>query len=274
MTETTIRLGVFITVLVLMMMLEYWLPAKKAGLRASKRWVGNFGLLIVGSVLVRLMVPLGLIGLAVYVNKQSWGLFNLIELPLWCSFVASWLLLDIVIYWQHRLFHRVPLLWRLHKVHHADIHVDASTGLRFHPVEILLSIIIKGIAVAAIGAPAIAVIVFEITLNGFSLFNHANLRLPKKVEKFARLFVITQMLHRIHHSQEVAETDTNFGFSVSWWDRLFGSYRGESLKGDALIDLGLKEYPRSSQNAAFWALLKMPFSRPHSNTTSHDKANR
>jgi sterol desaturase/sphingolipid hydroxylase (fatty acid hydroxylase superfamily) len=259
MTETSIRLSVFIFVLVLMMALEYWLPAKQAKVAKSQRWLGNFGLTIVSTFAARLIVPMGLTGIAIYANEQKWGLFNQFNWPVWAVLLLSCLLLDIMIYWQHRLFHRVPLFWRLHKVHHADSHVDASTGLRFHPLEILLSIVIKGIAIMALGVPVLAVIIFEIMLNGFALFNHANIRLPDKVERVARYFLITQVLHRIHHSQVAKETNTNFGFSVSWWDYLFGSYKGESAKGDADIELGLKEYPKSSQNAAFWSLLKMPF---------------
>ncbi len=259
MTETGIRLSVFISILVLMMALEYWRPAKQAKVASSTRWLGNFSLTIAASVAVRLLVPMGLTGIAILVSENGWGLFNQIEWPMWIIITLSWLLLDILIYWQHRLFHKVPILWRLHKVHHADSHVDASTGLRFHPLEILLSIVIKGVAILALGVPALAVIIFEITLNGFALFNHANIRLPIKIERVARLLVITQVLHRIHHSQVVKETNSNFGFSVSWWDHLFGSYRGESSLGDAAINLGLKEYPEPSQNAAFWSLLKMPF---------------
>lgn len=272
MTETSIRLSVFIAILVLMIALEYWLPAKQAHVAKSKRWLSNFGLTIVASIVVRLIVPMGLTGIAIYASEHGWGLFNQITWPLWIMYILSWLTLDILIYWQHRLFHRVPILWRLHKVHHADSHVDASTGLRFHPLEILLSIVIKGIAVAALGVPMLAVIVFEIILNGFSLFNHANIRLPNKIERVVRYFLITQVLHRIHHSQVVRETDTNFGFSVSWWDRLFGTYKGESTKGDSAINLGLVEYPKAAQNAAFWSLLKMPFASIKQSHSASNKA--
>ena len=171
------------------------------------------------------------------------------------------MLLDLMIYWQHRVFHLVPILWRFHQVHHGDSHIDASTGLRFHPVEIVLSILLKGLAVLILGVPAIAVIVFEVALNGFALFNHANIRLPRWLEYPLRAILITQVLHRIHHSQIVEETNSNYGFSVSWWDRLFGSYKSQAQKPDEDLDIGLKSYPANKKAAGVLSLLKMPFKR-------------
>ena len=167
----------------------------------------------------------------------------------------------MIVYWQHRLFHKVPILWRLHKVHHADAHVDSSTALRFHPIEIIASIGVKATAVFILGVPAIAVILFEVLLNGFAIFNHANIRLPKTMEKLIRPVLVTQVLHRIHHSQLYKESNCNFGFSVIWWDRLFGSYADSATKSDAEIDIGLTEYPDAKDNAHLWGLLAMPFKR-------------
>jgi sterol desaturase/sphingolipid hydroxylase (fatty acid hydroxylase superfamily) len=196
-----------------------------------------------------------------YTTEQQWGILPYIGLPHWAKIAISLLLLDLLIYWQHRLFHRIPLLWRLHKVHHADCHIDSSTALRFHPFEIIISLGIKALAIMLLGIPAEAVILFEILLNGFAIFNHANIRLPEKLEKAARYVVVTQTLHRIHHSQIMAESNTNFGFSIIWWDRLFGTYTCYASKPDNQIDIGLTEYPDAKQNAWLSGLLWMPFSK-------------
>ncbi|MDN5565236.1 MAG: sterol desaturase family protein [Psychrobacter sp.] len=253
------RLGFFFSILVIMMLLEWRTPARKSPINSGKRWFANFGLVFASSLIARLAVPVGLTAVALYAQKNGIGLFNLIELPSVIVIITSLLLLDILIYWQHRLFHRVPILWRLHRVHHADAHVDTSTGLRFHPLEIILSILVKLIAVIILGVPAIAVLIFEIALNGLALFNHANIRLPAAIEKPARLILMTQILHRIHHSQVVSETNSNYGFSVIWWDKLFGSYKDVAKKTDDQLDIGLIEYPTARQNASLWRLLVMPF---------------
>lgn len=255
------RLVGFLSILILMMLLERRRPARKPPIKNSVRWVANFGLVIISSIVARLTIPVGLTAIALYNQSHQIGVFNLIILPDTLAFVLSLFILDLVIYWQHRLFHQVPILWRLHRVHHADSHVDTSTGLRFHPLEILLSIVVKLIIVCAFGIPAIAVLIFEITLNGLALFNHANIRLPNAIEKPLRLILMTQILHRIHHSQEVNETNTNFGFSVVWWDKLFNSYKGAAKKPDINLEIGLKEYPIATENAKLWRLLIMPFKK-------------
>ncbi len=253
------RLGFFFSILVIMMLLEWRKPARKSPIKSGKRWFANFGLVFASSLLARLAVPIGLTAVALYTQQHGIGLFNLIQLPSIVVIVLSLVLLDILIYWQHRLFHRVPMLWRLHRVHHADAHVDTSTGLRFHPIEIILSILVKLVAVVVLGVPAIAVLIFEIALNGLALFNHANIRLPPAIEKPLRLILMTQILHRIHHSQVVSETNSNYGFSVIWWDKLFGSYKSVAKKTDSQIDIGLIEYSTAKQTASLWNLLIMPF---------------
>ncbi|MGB5856013.1 MAG: sterol desaturase family protein [Oceanisphaera sp.] len=255
------RLGCFISILAIMMLLEWQQPARKSPIKASTRWFANFGLVFASSVIARLTIPIGLTTVALYNQQHGIGLFNHIALPSVIIIMLSLLLLDILIYWQHRLFHKIPMLWRLHKVHHADAHVDTSTGLRFHPVEIMLSILIKLAAVSMLGVPAIAVLIFEITLNGLALFNHANIRLPNAIEKPLRLILMTQILHRIHHSQTASETNSNYGFSVIWWDKIFGSYKAKAIKTDSELDIGLMEYPQAQQNASLWHLLTMPFKR-------------
>lgn len=253
------RLGCFFSILIIMMLLEWQKPARKSPIKSSTRWFANFGLVFASSIIARLTVPIGLTAVAVYNQQYSIGLFNLVILPNIVVIVLSLLLLDVLIYWQHRLFHQIPILWRLHRVHHADAHVDTSTGLRFHPIEIVLSILIKFVAVFALGVPPIAVLIFEVTLNGLALFNHANIRLPPAIEKPLRLILMTQILHRIHHSQVITETNSNYGFSVIWWDKLFGSYKSEASKTDKALDIGLIEYPKVEQNASLWGLLMMPF---------------
>lgn len=268
--EPILRPLLFISILLIMVALEYCFPARKLITKPQSpsnkmRLMGNFGLILLSGLIARFIFPLGLVAFAVYCDDQQWGLFNLLNisalLPSWLMIVFSLLLLDIMIYWQHRLFHKIPLLWRLHKVHHADPHVDASTGLRFHPLEIIASIIIKMILVFLLGVPVIAVILFEILLNGFALFNHANIRLPKKIEALTRTILVTQILHRIHHSQRLDESNCNFGFSVIWWDKIFGSYADKATQTDAEIVIGLSEYPDVQQNAHLWGLLSMPFKR-------------
>lgn len=253
------RLGFFISILVIMMLLEYRHPARQAPIKSRTRWLTNFGLVFASSVVARLVVPIGLTAVAIYNQQHGIGLFNWLDLPYLVVIILSLLLLDVVIYWQHRLFHRIPLLWRLHRVHHADPHIDASTGLRFHPIEIILSIIVKLAVVSALGIPAIAVLIFEIVLNGLAIFNHANIRLPQALEKPLRLVLMTQILHRIHHSQRVSETNSNYGFSIIWWDWIFDSYKGEAAKSDQTLELGLKEFPKAKQNTSLWSLLMMPF---------------
>ena len=261
MTDASLRLSIFFIILLTMLVLESCFPARKSKLTKRVRWLGNFSLLIISSVVARLLVPIGVTGIALYASSQGLGLFNNINLPNWLIITLSVLLLDLMIYWQHRIFHLVPMLWRFHKVHHADSHIDASTGLRFHPIEILLSILLKGLAVLLLGVPAIAVIIFEVALNGFALFNHANIRLPRWLEYPLRAILITQVLHRIHHSQVVEETNSNYGFSVSWWDRLFGSYKSQAKKSDEDLDIGLKSYKADNKTATLLSLLKMPFDK-------------
>tara|TARA_R110002051_G_scaffold66498_3_gene120384 strand:+ start:132 stop:950 length:819 start_codon:yes stop_codon:yes gene_type:complete len=265
------RLGFFFGILIVMMLIEHRHPARQSPVNTNTRWCANLGLVFASSFVARLAVPIGLTTVAIYHQKNNIGLFNLIEIPNIVAIILSFLLLDIVIYWQHRLFHRVPLLWRLHRVHHADAHIDASTGLRFHPIEIVLSILLKLAVISVLGVPAIAILIFEIALNGLSMFNHANIRLPPVIEKPLRLILMTQILHRIHHSKRVSETNSNYGFSVTWWDRLFGSYKSNASKSDQALDIGLIEYPDAKQNASLWGLLLMPFKDKPSINQSNQK---
>lgn len=266
MSETVIRIIIFLTVLLTMFILESRFPAIKfwhnrPPFTKMTRYIGNYGLVVCSVIVTRLSLPLGLTGVAVYGSELQWGLFNIINLPYWVTVFISLISLDIIIYWQHRLSHQIPWLWRLHKVHHADSHIDTSTALRFHPLEILASLLVKIITILIFGIPASAVILFEVLLNGFAIFNHANIRLPKKMEALIRVVLVTQMLHRIHHSQNCNEYNSNFGFSVIWWDKLFGSYRAAARKPDEEISIGLAEYPATSKNARLEWLLRLPFNK-------------
>lgn len=264
MSETAWRLSVFLGVLILMMLWEYASPKRKSRYSRKQRWPANLGIVVIDTVLLRIIAPVGLTGIGLWAANNGWGLFNMTmtnSLPFWITVVMSVIALDIAIYWQHRLFHRVPLLWRLHRVHHADPDFDVTTGLRFHPAEIVLSFFIKAATVIALGAPALAVIIFEIVLNACSLFNHGNVALPKPLEKVVRKILITQELHRIHHSVEKEETNSNYGFSVSWWDHLFKSFTAEPKAGSDDIDIGLKEYRDQTVTTKILGVLKIPFTR-------------
>tara|TARA_R110000868_G_scaffold185109_7_gene426936 strand:- start:945 stop:1742 length:798 start_codon:yes stop_codon:yes gene_type:complete len=257
--DTWIRLGVFITVLAVMMLWEYLKPYRLSPVSTGKRWLSNFSMILLGALVARLMIPTGLAAIAIYAQNNHLGMWNQIPMSLWLSMPISVLVFDCLIYWQHRLFHRVPLFWRIHRVHHADPHLDASTGLRFHPLEIALSLLLKIAAVLLLGAPVLAILVFEVLLNATSIFNHSNIKLPVKLDKLLKTVIVTQSMHRIHHSQVVSETDSNFGFNLSIWDRLFGSYIEEAANGDEGIKLGLKEYSSPKTNTSLKALLLMPF---------------
>lgn len=259
MNDTWIRLGVFITVLAIMLLWESVKPNRLSPVSKGKRWLSNFSMVLLGTVVARLMIPTGLAAMTIFAQNNHIGLWNHVSANLWLSVPVTVLLLDCLIYWQHRLFHCIPMLWRIHMVHHADPHLDASTGLRFHPIEIALSLMVKIAAVLLLGAPVLAILIFEILLNATSIFSHSNIKLPVKLDKLLRTLIVTQAMHRIHHSQVIAETDSNFSFNLSIWDRLFGSYTEEAKTGDDAIKLGLKEYSSAKTNTSLKALLLMPF---------------
>lgn len=257
--ETWIRLGCFAAVLIIMMLWEGLKPNRQSPVSAGQRWLSNFSMVLLGALVARLIIPTGLAAIAIYAQSNQLGLWNILSVSLWISVPITVLLFDCLIYWQHRLFHLVPMFWRIHRVHHADPHLDASTGLRFHPIEIALSLAVKMAAVLLLGPPVIAILIFEVLLNATSIFNHSNIKLPVKLEKLLRTLIVTQAMHRIHHSQVVRETNSNFGFNLSIWDKLFGSYIDEAKDGDAGIKLGLKEYASPQTNTSLKALLLMPF---------------
>jgi sterol desaturase/sphingolipid hydroxylase (fatty acid hydroxylase superfamily) len=240
--EPMLRLGVFLGVLVAMAVWELAAPRRRQNIPRVIRWTNNLALVVVDTLVLRLSFPILAVGLALIAEEHGWGLFNALDVPLWLAVLVSILLLDLTIYLQHVLFHAVPALWRLHRMHHADLEIDVTTGLRFHPVEILLSMVIKLAAVAALGAPAVAVLIFEVLLNATAMFNHANIRLPAGVDRALRLFVVTPDMHRVHHSVIPAETNSNFGFNLPWWDRLLGTYRAQPKGGHEGMTIGIEQF--------------------------------
>ena len=237
--EPAIRLGFFIGIFALVAVWEFAMPRRRLSQPRWLRWYGNIGIVALNTMIVRLLFPLAPVGLAVLAESRGWGILNLVALPLWLEIAVSLVVLDLVIYLQHVVFHAVPVLWRLHRMHHADLDVDVTTGSRFHPVEIILSVLLKMAAVIVIGPPAVAVLVFDAVLNGTSMFNHGNVRLPPALDRVLRWFVVTPDMHRLHHSDLPAETNSNFGFNLPWWDRLFGTYRTQPELGHEAMTLGL-----------------------------------
>jgi sterol desaturase/sphingolipid hydroxylase (fatty acid hydroxylase superfamily) len=256
--EAAIRLSCFSLVLLLMMLWEWRQPRRIPSLPRGRRWPANLGVIVVDSVVVRLAFPVLAVGMADLAAEQGWGLFNQLNAPFWLAFIASLLLLDLAIYAQHVIFHRVPWLWRLHRMHHTDLDFDVTTALRFHPLEIVLSMLIKLAVVVALGAPAVAVMLFEVILNATAMFNHGNVRLPLWLDQRLRWVVVTPDMHRVHHSVIAEETDSNFGFNLPWWDRLFGTYRDQPRAGHTGMTIGL-EYFRDRRATALPQLLLQPF---------------
>jgi sterol desaturase/sphingolipid hydroxylase (fatty acid hydroxylase superfamily) len=240
--ELYIRLGLFIGVLLLMALLETLFPKRARRFDRLVRWPGNFLVLMMDSFALQLLLPVTAVGFALFCSQQQFGLLNQLPMPYPLSVVITMLLLDLTIYAQHVVFHRVPILWRLHRMHHTDLDLDVTSGTRFHPLEILLSMLIKLTAIWVIGAPAVAVMLFEVLLNAGAMFNHANLRIPSGLDGALRLLVVTPDMHRVHHSAIPAETNSNFGFNLPWWDRLFGTYIAQPELGHNDMTIGLAEF--------------------------------
>jgi sterol desaturase/sphingolipid hydroxylase (fatty acid hydroxylase superfamily) len=257
--QSMARAGIFFGALALMLLLERSFPRRHADPQRRMRWPANFGLVVVDTA-VLFALPVAAVGAAVLAQSRGWGLLNILHAPLWLSLPLGWLLLDCAIYWQHRTLHEVRWLWPLHRVHHSDIELDATTGLRFHPAEILLSMLYKCTVVVVLGAPLAAVLLFEIALNGLALFNHANLRLPGPLDRSLRKFLVTPDMHRIHHSVYRVEMDSNYGNALSLWDYLFHSYTPVPRDGDETMRIGLEEF-RGVQHQRLWSLLAQPTRR-------------
>ena len=259
--EPWIRLCGFCAVFLAVALAEHWAPRRRSGAAATPRWGANLGLVVVDSVLLRLLYAGSAVSAALAVEARGWGVFNeLPVLPHWAEILASVVMLDFAIYLQHALFHAVPLLWRFHRVHHSDHDFDVTTGVRFHPVEVLLSLLYKMAVIAVIGPSAVAVLIFEVLLNATSLFNHGNLFIPAGLDRVLRWFLVTPDMHRVHHSPLRMETDSNYGFNVPWWDRLFGTYRDQPTTAHSAMAIGLDDV-RQPERWPLLGLLVMPFWR-------------
>ena len=256
--EPAVRVAAFASVFVTMALWELAANRRELGAPRGARWLNNLGLTALNTILLRLLFPVAATGAAAATAHHGWGLFNVVELPGWLTIVAAVVLLDLAVYLQHVTFHAVPLLWRLHEVHHADEDFDVTTGARFHPIEMVLSMGIKMAAVVLLGAPAVAVVAFEVLLSATATFNHANVRVPRGVDRWLRLAVVTPDMHRVHHSVERKEHDSNFGFALPWWDRAFGTYRAQPQMGHEAMRIGLGD--RSARSLG--RMLVLPFLRP------------
>jgi sterol desaturase/sphingolipid hydroxylase (fatty acid hydroxylase superfamily) len=237
---------------------EWLFPRRRRTTRRFYRWPANIGVAFVGTIIVRLLAPAGAFGLAIYAEGRGWGLFPIMPLPLWLRILASIVVLDLAIYLQHWLFHHQPLLWQLHRMHHTDLDVDVTTGARFHPVEIMLSFLIKGGVILGIGAPPMSVLVFEVLLNATPMFNHSNLSIPLRFEAWFRWLIVTPDMHRVHHSILGSETNSNFGFNLPIWDRLFRTYRAQPAAGHEGMTLGLSQF-RDPKELRVDRMLAQPF---------------
>ena len=256
--ELAIRVGAAVGIFAALALWEVLAPRRAMSIGRARRWPGNLGILVLDALLVRLLIPVAAVGMAVIAAQRGWGLLNITPWPVWLEILLGFLVLDLAIYAQHVAFHKVPVLWRLHRMHHADLDIDVSTGLRFHPIEIVLSMLIKMTVVLLVGIPAVAVVVFEVVLNATSMFNHSNAAMPLWLDRIIRLLVVTPDMHRVHHSIRRHETDSNFGFNLPWWDRAFGTYRPHPEAGHDRMTLGLPIF-RDPQELRIDRLITQPF---------------
>jgi sterol desaturase/sphingolipid hydroxylase (fatty acid hydroxylase superfamily) len=257
-TENAIRIGFFFFIFALVALWEFLRPRRALTTSKKLRWISNLGITFMNPFLVRLLFPVLAVNMAQKAQERGWGLLNNFDLPYWLDIVVGIVVLDLVIYLQHVMFHAIPILWRLHMVHHADLDYDVTTGLRFHPIEIILSMGIKLSVVVIFGLPAVAVLIFEVILNGAAMFNHGNIRLPLKIDRILRYFIVTPDMHRVHHSVIIRETNSNYGFNLPWWDRLFGTYCDRPAKGHAGITIGLTQFRDPAKLTLPWLLI-LPF---------------
>lgn len=258
--EPIVRLSFFFSILVIMATWETLAPRRPRSHPRFARWPSNMGIVLLNTLILRLLFPTAAVGLALIGEQREWGLFHYLQTPFWLAVALSVGVLDLAIYLQHVLFHAVPTLWRLHRMHHADLDFDVTTGARFHPLEIILSMLIKLFLVIGLGAPAVGVLIFEVLLNATSMFNHANAKLPLGLDRWLRLIIVTPDMHRVHHSIIPRETNSNFGFNLSLWDRLFGTYRPQPSMGHDGMTIGLHVF-RDTRDLRLDRMLSQPFRR-------------
>ena len=256
--EPIIRVSFFIGIFLLLALWELRSARRRQAICRNQRWPHNLLIVILDALAVRLVFPIVAVGAAFMASANRWGVLNLFSLPQWFCVLIAIVLLDLVIYFQHRVFHAIPWLWRLHRMHHADLEFDVTTGLRFHPLEIILSMGLKILAVIALGAPPVAVLIFEVLLNATSMFNHSNINIPERVDRYLRRYVVTPDMHRVHHSILSQETNSNFGFNLPWWDRMFGSYRAQPAEGHINMTIGIEKF-RAPRQLRLDKMLIQPF---------------
>lgn len=257
--EPVIRLSFFLGVFVLVGTWEVLAPRRALTVSKSLRWASNLGLVVLNTVLVRLLFPVVAVGIAAFCAANGWGVLNHFHVPFWLAVPLAVMAMDFVIWLQHVMVHAVPALWRLHRVHHADLDYDLTTGSRFHPAEIVLSMLIKFATITVLGPPVVAVVIFEVLLNAAAMFNHGNIRLPAGLDRVLRWVIVTPDMHRVHHSVEIDETNSNFGFNLPWWDRLFGTYRGQPRAGQVGMTIGIHGHTDPREVARLDGMLLMPF---------------
>ena len=257
--EKPIRMGFFFGVLLIMAVWEIAAPRRKLTASKTLRWTNNIGLVFFNSFVIRILFPAAAVGVAITAKEQGYGLFNVYEVSPYIAVVASVVIMDFVIYIQHVMVHAIPMLWRLHRVHHADPDYDVTTGARFHPVEIILSMLIKFAAILLLGPPVLAVILFEIILNVTAMFNHGNVGLPPALDRVLRWVLVTPDMHRVHHSVEDDEANSNFGFSLPWWDRLFGTYKNQPRGGHVGMTIGIHKFNEAKDVSWITGILILPF---------------
>ena len=257
--EMPLRLGFFFGIFALMAGWELLAPRRALTTSRLLRWSNNLGLVFFNSFILRLLFPAAAVGMAVFANQQGWGLFNYREAPFLVAVMASVVIMDFIIYLQHVMVHAVPILWRFHRVHHADLDFDVTTGARFHPFEIILSMLIKFAVILLLGPPLVAVVIFEVVLSTTAMFNHANVRLPQSIDRWLRWIVVTPDMHRVHHSIHDDETNSNFGFNLPWWDRLFGTYRDQPRDGHQGMTIGIHRYREPKMVSWLPGMLVLPF---------------
>lgn len=257
--EVEIRLGCFLGAVTSIAIWEILAPRRELVHSKLIRWANNFGLIFLNSIILRLVFPAVAAGVAVLATENKWGLLNIVEIPYWAAILLSVVALDLLIYFQHVMMHAVPALWRLHRVHHADLDFDLSTGGRFHPIEIIVSMLIKIAAIIVLCPPVLAVVIFEILLSSTALFNHGNIRIPVNIDRVLRYFLVTPDMHRVHHSIESDETNSNFGFNLPWWDRLLGTYRDQPRSGHAEMSIGVKDLREERLCSWLPGMLALPF---------------
>ncbi|MCX5872501.1 MAG: sterol desaturase family protein [Deltaproteobacteria bacterium] len=256
--EASIRLVFFIFIFAVVAFYETKLPRRQLTVSKTSRWIINIGIVVINSIAPRFFFSAGAVGVAYWVDQHGWGIMNILRLPYFVSVIASVFILDFIIYLQHVMFHAAPAFWRLHMIHHADLDFDVTTGARFHPIEIWLSMVIKSAAILALGPPVLGVILFEVLLNGTAMFNHSNIKLPESKDKILRLFVVTPDMHRVHHSVFPNETNSNFGFNLPWWDWLLGTYRSQPRLGHEGMTIGLNQFREPTRLTLPWILV-LPF---------------